>query len=191
MIGRGKAGTFVSDRVIARPQSLRGGVFAAGFVSARAYDRNGILFWEDLNLHNIVVNQGLDHMLDIELSAGTQITAWYIQLQDGTPTNVAGDTYQSHAGWTEVVAYTEGVRQTWVDGGVSAQSVDNSASPASFAINGTTTVGGVAMGSDSTKSDVGAGPFLYSEVAFSSDRALSNGDTLEITYTQTLADDGV
>ena len=64
MIGRGKAGTFVSDRVIARPQDLRGGVFAAGFVSARVYDRNGIIFWEDLNLHNIVVNQGLDHMLD-------------------------------------------------------------------------------------------------------------------------------
>ncbi len=191
MRGRIKAGTYVRDRLITRPQDLRAGVFAAGYVFARAFNPAGVCFWEDGPLHNIVVNQGLDHMLDIELSNGTQITAWHVLLQDGTPTNVAGDTYQSHAGWVEITAYAEATRELWVDGGVSAQSVDNSASVASFAINATTTVGGVALVSDNTKADSGAGPFLYSQVAFSADRALNNGDTLEITYTQTLADDGV
>ncbi|GAG46997.1 unnamed protein product, partial [marine sediment metagenome] len=33
-------------------------------------------------------------------------------LTDGTPTPAAGDTMASHGGWTEVVAYDEGVRQT-------------------------------------------------------------------------------
>jgi len=189
MIGRIKAGTSAFARAIMRPQDLRGGVRAAGFVDARAYNPNGVLFWEDLNLHNIVVNQGLDHVLDTQLSGGTPVTTWYVELIDGgPPTLVAGDTYQSHAGWTEVTNYT-GERQTWVDGGVSAQSVSNSGSPASFAILGAVTVGGVALVSFATKSDVSTGKFMYSEVAFSSDRGLDTGDTLEITYTQTMIDD--
>lgn len=208
-----KAGNKVQDvaeaRVIARPKGS-GGVKAKGLVTARAY--RGItsprskllgalrrimgessggreLLWEENNLHNLVVNVGLDYLLDVALSGATQITTWYIGLTDGTPTLAAADTMASHAGWVEVTAYTEAVRQTWVDGGVSGQSVSNSASVASFSINATTTVGGVFMASDNVKA--GTTGTLYSEVAFSADRSLQNGDTLEITYTQTSADDGV
>lgn len=186
---RGSAGGSVASRIITRPR-LRDGVVIRGYCKAVGWDPNGNLLFIDES-HNLIVNQGLDHILDIVLSAGTQITSWFVELTDGTPTIVPGDTYQSHAGWTEVTAYAESTREAWTDGGVSAQSVDNAGSVASFAINGTTTVGGCALVSDSTKSDTGAGPVQYSAIAFSADRALNNGDTLEITYTQTMADDGV
>jgi hypothetical protein len=158
-----------------------------GVVEVTAYDEDGNVKWRE-EQHNLVVNEGLDHILSSTLAGGTQITTWYIGLTDGTPTLAAGDTMSSHAGWAEVTDYDEAARQTWSAGAVSSQSVDNSGTVASFSINASVTVGGVFMVSDSTKG--GTAGTLYSEVAFGSDRSLSSGDTLEITYTHSMADDG-
>ena len=139
---------------------------------------------------NLVVNTGLDYLLDSGLSAGTQITSWFLLLMDGTPTVAAGDTMASHAGWAEVTAYDEAARQAWSDGGVSGQSVDNSGSPAQFTIstNGTT-IGGAGLTSSSTKG--GSTGTLYAGGAFSAgDKSLDDNDTLDVTATFTQADDG-
>lgn len=150
-------------------------------------DKSGKIKWTD-KIENLVTNAGLDHALDAVLSAGTQITTWYVGLTDGTPTVAAGDTMSSHAGWAEVTAYTESVRQTWTDGGVSSQSVDNSASTADFSINSnSTTVGGAFLTSNSTKS--GTTGTLFAVGAFSAgDKSLDSGDTLSVTATYTAAD---
>ena len=149
----------------------------------------GPVKWEE-EWHNLVVNQGLDYLLDAGLSAGTQITSWFILLLDGTPTVAAGDTLASHAGWTEVTAYDEATRQAWTDGGVSGQSVDNSGSPAQFTISANgTTIGGAALASNSTKG--GTTGTLYAAGAFTAgDKTLDDGDTLDVTATFTQADDG-
>jgi len=93
----------------------------------------------------------------------------------------------SHAGWAEVVAYDEATREVLTLGSVATQSVDNSASKASYAINAdTTTVGGAFITTNSTKS--GSTGTLYGVGAFTGgDKAVDDGDTLNVTVTLTAA----
>lgn len=146
---------------------------------------DGKVKWVD-EFDNLVVNGGLDHSLTEHFKGSGYTAAWYVGLTDGTPSVAAGDTMSSHAGWTEVTAYSEGVRQTLTLGTVSSQSVDNSASKATFSINGTTTVGGAFVTTDNTKG--GTSGTLYGAGAFSGgDKSLGSGDTLEVTVTLTAA----
>ena len=72
-------------------------------------------------------------------------------------------------------------------GTVASQSVDNSASKASFSINADTTViGGAFLSTDGAKS--GTAGVLYSVAAFdAADKSLDDGDTLNVTVTCTAA----
>lgn len=141
--------------------------------------------WRD-TAFNLVVNEGLNDLLDKYFKGSTYTAAHYVGLTDGTPTPAAGDTMASHAGWTEVTAYTEGTRQAFTPGTVASQSVDNSASKATFSINGTTTVGGLFLTTNNTKG--GSTGTLYGAAAFSGgDKSLGNGDTLQVTATATAA----
>jgi len=151
-----------------------------------AFDPDGNLKWEE-TCCNIVPNVGLDDILDKYLKGSAYTAAFYVMLTDGTPTVAAGDTMASHVGWAEVVAYTEATREALTLGTVSGQSVDNSASKASFSINAdTTTIGGAALTTNSTKS--GTTGTLYSVAAFTAgDKLLDNGDTLNVTVTCTAA----
>ena len=61
----------------------------------------------------------------------------------------------------------------------------NSASPATFSINGTTTVGGAFLTSNNTKG--GSTGTLFSASDFTGgDRSVVSGDTLTVTYTFSL-----
>lgn len=149
-------------------------------------DKHGNVKWADV-IENLVTDAGLNHLLDVALSAASQVTSWYVGLTDGTPTAAAGDTMASHDGWTEVTAYDESTREAWTDGGVSNKSVSNSGSPAEFTIstNGTT-VGGAFLVSNSTKG--GSTGTLYAVGAFSAgDKSLDDGDSLTVTATFTSA----
>lgn len=135
---------------------------------------------------NIVVNQGLDDLLDVTLSGGTQDTTWFVGLTDGTPTVNAADTLASHAGWVEVEDYDEfGTgRVAWVDGGVSSQSVSNSGSVAVFTIDATVTIGGAFLAGVVS----GTSGRLYAAGAFTAgDKLLNDNDTLSVTATFTTA----
>lgn len=196
----GRNGDSFGARII-RPGGFGGGGLLRGAWKITARDLLGRVKWVDelghvdvrTGLwipHNLIVNAGLDYILDAGLSGGTPITTWYVGLTDGTPTPAAGDTSASHAGWTEVTAYDEAVRQTWVDAGVSGQSCTNAASPATFTIdtNGTT-VGGAFLISVSTKG--GSTGTLYAVGAFSAgDKSLDDNDTLDVTAAFTMSDDG-
>lgn len=147
------------------------------------YDPAGELKWSE-KIFNLVVNVGLDDVLDKYFKGSTYTSAHYVGLTDGTPTVAAGDTMASHAGWTEIVAYTEATREALTLGTVSSQSVDNSASKASYSINGTATVGGVFVTTDNTKS--GTTGTLYGGGAFTGgDKSVASGDTLNVTVTLT------
>ena len=149
----------------------------------------GGLKWAD-GFANLVVDAGVNHILDVGLSAGSQTATWYLGLTDGTPTVAAGDTMASHVGWSEVTAYDEAARQAFSDGGVSGKSLDNAASPATFTISANgTTVGGAFLTDTATKG--GATGTLYAAGAFSAgDKSLDDNDTLDVTATYTGADDG-
>lgn len=165
------------------PNGLLAGVAIRGRWDIIIRDPEGNVIREEV-IENLVVDEGLNHLLDSTLAAATQITTWYIGLTDGTPTPAAGDTITgTHAGWSEVTGYDEANRQTWTPGSVSGQSVDNSASKATFTITSdSTTVGGAFLVSDNTKG--GSTGTLYSIGAFSGgDVTLSGGSTLEVTAT--------
>ena len=149
------------------------------------------LYWEDV-AHNIVTNVGLTYQEGVAFLTTTQIalTSWFVGLTATAPTVAAADTMASHGGWTENVTYSQATRPAWAGVAGAAGASTNTASPAVFSANGTSTAGGCFMNSVSTKS--GTTGTLASVVAFTGgDRGLLNGDTLNVTYARSTADDGV
>jgi hypothetical protein len=154
-----------------------------GKFTLECLDADGNIKWSS-EFDNIVTDAGINYLLDAGLSGGTPITAWYVGLK-GTGSVAAGDTLASHAGWSELTPYS-GNRLAWTDGGVSAKSVTNSASPASFAITGTATVTGAFLASAAT----GTSGTLFSVGDSASSKSVEADDTLNVTYTISGADDG-
>jgi hypothetical protein len=122
----------------------------------------------------------------------SQITTWYLGLYGAGASNTpaAGDTMASHAGWTEVTAYSNAnrVTATLVTATTANPSVvTNTASPAVFNINGTTTVGGAFLTSENTKGGTTGTLFSAADFGSPGDRSVVNSDTLSVTYTFSLA----
>lgn len=140
---------------------------------------------------NLVVNEGLDDNLDVYFSSGTQITAWYIAPFNDDHTPAAGDTY-AVPGYTETSNYDEATRQQWVEAGVSARVITNSASRATLTFNATETIYGAGLvgggTAATTKGDTAGGGTLFCESQFSSgSKPVVDDDVLYITCTITIA----
>ena len=164
---------------------------ATGLFEIKCHDKDGNLKWEAQS-KNLVVNVGLQYMAGSALTSVTQITSWFIGLYGAGASNTpaAGDTMSSHAGWTEVVAYSNATRvaATFVTATAANPSVvTNTASPATFNINGTTTVGGAFLTSGSAKSGTTGTLFSAADFGSPGDRSVVNSDTLSVTYTFSLA----
>jgi hypothetical protein len=164
---------------------------AMGKFKIQCLDKDGNLKWE-AEEKNLVVNVGLAYMAGSALTSVTAITTWYIGLYGAGASNTpaAADTMSSHAGWTEVVPYSNATRVavTFVTATTANPSVaTNSASPAAFNINATSTVGGAFLTSGSAKSGTAGTLFSASDFTSPGDRAVTSGDTLNVTYTMSLA----
>jgi hypothetical protein len=149
---------------------------------------DGSIRWRE-QVENLIVDAGVNHVLDVALSGGTQITTWYVGIKNsGAP--AAGDTMASHGGWTENQNYDEATRPQWEQGEVAAKSISNSGNPATFTISADAqSIAGCFLTSNNTKG--GSTGTLFSAVNFASAKAADDNDTLEVTYTVTGADDGV
>lgn len=154
--------------------------------TVECFGPDGKLKWRE-EFENLVVNVGLDDNLDKYFKGSSYTAAFYVGLTDGTPTPNAADTMASHGGWTEVTAYDEATRETLTLGTVSSQSVDNSASKASFTIStNSTTIGGAFVTTDNTKG--GTSGTLYGVGAFTGgDKSADDDDVLNVTVTLTAA----
>ena len=176
------AGMIAGTRPVAKARA--GGVYRVECVGA-----DGKVKWVE-EAHNLVVNEGLQNMVAAYLDAATQTTTWYVGLITGPgsgTTIAAGDTLASHAGWTEFTNYT-GNRKTATFGTATTADpsvIDNSASPASFAITG---AGGTVAGAFLASVATGTSGILFSASDFQSpgDRVVVSGDTLNVTYTFSL-----
>ena len=164
---------------------------AKGVYKIQCHDKDGNLKWEDA-APNLVVNGGLQDMNSKYFTGSAYTAAWYIGIYGAAASNnpAASDTMSSHAGWTEVTAYSQATRPACTFGTPTTANpsvATNSASPATFSINATTTVGGAFLTSNNTKG--GTTGTLYSAADFSSpgDRSVVSGDTLSVTYTLSLA----
>jgi hypothetical protein len=147
-------------------------------------DKFGNLKWRE-EVHNLVTTEGLNDALTQHLKGSNYTAAWFVGLYGGTGTLNAADVMSSHAGWTEVVAYSETYRQTLTLGTASAGSISNTASKAVFTMNGAYTAKGGFVVAEHTKS--GTTGVLYGEAAFSADRSGDTGDTITVTVTLTAA----
>lgn len=135
--------------------------------------------WEEKNL---VVNEGLNHLLDVTLSGGSQNASWYIGLFEGNYTPVSTDTAANIAtNATESTAYTETTRQGWTTSAVSSQQITNTASKATFTINANKTIYGAFLVSNNTKG--GTSGMLFAASKFSVARSVVDEDQLLVTYT--------
>ncbi len=165
-------------------------VKAGGVFTVQCFDQDGNLKWQ-AEKHNLVVNVGLKDMNDKYFTGSGYTAAWYIGLYGSGSTNnpAAGDTMASHAGWTEVTAYSQATRPAATFAAASTADpsvITNSASPATFSINGMTTVGGAFLTSDNTKGGTSGILFSASDFQSPGDRSVVNGDTLTVTYTFSL-----
>lgn len=176
------AGMIAGTRPLAKARA--GGVYRVECVGA-----DGKVKWAE-EAHNLVVNEGLQNMVAAYLDAATQTTTWYVGLITGPgsgTTIAAGDTLVTHGGWTEFTNYT-GNRKTATFGTATTADpsvIDNSASPASFAITG---AGGTVAGAFLASVATGTSGILFSASDFQSpgDRVVVSGDTLNVTYTFSL-----
>lgn len=161
---------------------------ATGRFKVECFDKEGNLKWV-AEEHNLVVNVGLQYMAGVALTSTTQITTWYIGLYGAAASNTpaASDTLASHAGWTEITPYSGNRPSATFAAATNANPsvVTNSASPASYSINATATVGGAFLCSANS----GTTGTLFSAADFQSpgDRSVVSGDTLNVTYTFSLA----
>jgi len=171
------------DKALGAGSSARAG----GVYRMECFDKDGNLKWA-AESHNLVVNVGLQDMNTQYFKGATYSAAWYLGLYGAAASNTpaAGDTAASHAGWTEIVPYSNATRPAVTFGTATTADpsvISNSASPAAFSINATATVGGAFLISNSTKS--GSTGILFSASDFQSpgDRSVTSGDTLNVTYT--------
>lgn len=161
-----------------------GGVFRVECVGA-----DGKVKWTD-EMHNLVVNEGLQDMNTQYFKGSGYTAAWYLGLISGPSsgtTFIGGDTLATHAGWTEFTNYS-GTRKAVTFGTATTADpsvISNTASPAQFAITGG---GGVVAGAFLATVSSGTSGILFSEADFQApgDRTVVSGDTLNVTYTFSL-----
>ena len=166
------------------------GIKGGGVFEVVCRDKDGNIKWSAKS-HNLVVNVGLQDMNAKYFSGSSYTAAWYIGIYGAAASNTpaAADTMSSHAGWTENTSYSQATRPVCTFGTATTADpsvITNSASPATFSINATTTVGGAFLTSNNTKG--GTTGILFSASDFSSpgDRSVVSGDSVNVTYTFSL-----
>jgi hypothetical protein len=163
---------------------------AGGVYRIECHDAQGQLKWAGES-HNLVVNAGLQDMNTKYFTGSGYTAAWYLGVYGSGSTNdpAAGDTMASHAGWVEVVAYSNATRPACSFGTATTADpsvITNALSPAIYNINGTAVIGGAFLTSDNTKSGTTGVLFSAADFASPGDRSVVSGDTLTVTYTFSL-----
>jgi len=157
-----------------------------GIFQIECFDQAGNLKWKD-SAKNLVVKEGLNHLLNVVFHGTTPVSPWYVGLIADGPTLDADDTLASHTGWTEDTHYAAN-RKEFVEGAASSESISNSGNAAAFAINDTVVLAGAFICSVATTT---TGTLFCAAVFTQGDRSVVSGDQVNVTYTLSAADDGV
>ena len=173
--------TETSDVSISKSNDMMETIGVTGYYNVQCIGQDGQVKWTD-SIENLVVTVGKNDLLDKYFAGSAYTAAWYMGLVDGasSPTYAAGDTLASHAGWTESTAYSGTNRATVAWNSASAGSKASTAT--SFSINATATIAGALL--TVTQARATTTGVLYSAGSFTGgNRAVANGDTLNVTYT--------
>lgn len=153
----------------------------AGGMFTIQHIRDNVVIHEE-EVHNLVTNQGLDHILNTVFNSSTPVTTWYLGLFEGNYTPLATDTATNFpVSAVECIAYDEATRVEYNEATSTARSTTNSANRAAFTINATKTIYGGFLASSATKSATTG--TLMAAARFGTARSVNAGDQLLITYT--------
>jgi hypothetical protein len=144
------------------------------------------------DFHNLVVTVGRNFVLDTVFRGSAYTASFFFGLVSSVSYSAiaAGDTMASHAGWTEAGPtnapnYSQSTRPAATFGNAaSASSITNSAVSA-FSITATGTVKGAFLTTNSTK-DGTTGTLINAGLFTQGDRAVANGDTINVSGTWTI-----
>ena len=184
---------------VTRGASSSEAVSPAGYYVTECYDKDGNLKWSDY-IQNVVTDQGRNHMLGVQFRSVTQVTAWYIGLISSVKganvyaTVANTDTQASHSNWAQCNSNNapdfSQTSNRLITFATAASKAIASSNATVFSVTTSGTVKGAFLTTNPNKSNLGAGPttgFLYSAGLFSAgDKIVSNGDTLNVSYTTVL-----
>ncbi len=150
------------------------------------YDSKGDLKWKE-EYDNLVVNQGLNNLLQEYFNGSSYTAAWKVGLK-ATGTVTAGDTQASHA-FTEITAYSTAggatsaaVRPTAVLASASSQSVVTSTAAVFSVIASASVAGGFLTTGTTVAGNLGV---LYGAGDFTAIRTVIDGDVINVSLTLT------
>lgn len=142
---------------------------------------------------NLIVTEGLNHILAVALGATAKPVGYYIALYTGATSPLASWTAANFAGnATENTStsegYTASTRPVWTPGSASAGAINNTASQPTLTIAATTTVTfqGAALLTSNVRG--GTSGVLVSAVRFALPEILNNGATWTCGYTISITD---
>lgn len=153
------------------------GLKLAGKYFYECFDRNGKLKWKE-ETKNSITKEGLNHFIDVVLEAATPVAQWYVGIYTAYTGNVLDLTGGDVGGnLTHFTNYT-GNRKAY-NGVRTGQTITNVLSKASFAILASGTIAGSFLANSASGTVV----TLLSVDGFTTGaKAVSNGDTLNVTY---------
>lgn len=159
----------------------RQGVLAKG----KYYDRINDGEWECTQ--NLVVTEGLAHILNVALGSTAKPAGYYLALFNGATAPAANWTASNFPSVaSEITSTTEGytnaTRPVWTPSVASSGSISNLSATASLTIAtaATLSVTGAALLTNSTRG--GTSGVLISATKFSSARTFQNGDVYQLGY---------
>jgi len=137
--------------------------------------------------HNLVVNEGLAHLLNVAMGTTAKPAGYYLALFSGATAPAANWTAANFSSVAaEIVSMTEGytnaTRPQWTPQNTSTNSIDNfnAVAKVTIATSSQLTVTGAAMLTNSTKG--GTTGTLISASKYTAARVFQNGDEYEIGY---------
>lgn len=151
----------------------------AGFRYGIETVRDGeVIAFEDL--HNMMPDEGLKHLIQVALQGGTQYSTWYVGIYESPYLPSAGDVGSTfHAVSGEISEYEGSTRRPLVLGTPIAGAVDNLASRAEFTMTVDKTARGAFIAASSARG--ASSPVLLSAARFTSPKVLTPGDVLRVT----------
>jgi hypothetical protein len=152
-----------------------------GLFTLQHFDEKGVLK-NTQTFPNGVVDEGAEHVLETEFRSGAPVATWYLGLiNNASYTGLAdADVMASHAGWLELVTYTEAARPAWTPDAAATRAMTNGTT-VDFSINATCVIRGVFLTSNATKS--GTTGILWATALLTSVINAGSGDTIKLTYT--------